>query len=148
MRRGRVWFALQFAFFLALLAAPFLQRREAPRLLRVLGLGVLASGCGVGAAGYRALGGSHSPWTTPIAGGRLVTTGIYGWMRHPIYAGWCLGALGGTLLTGSWLGTGVSAALMVFYDLKAREEERLLAERYPEYRAYTRQTSRFVPGAY
>ena len=147
-RRGHGWFVLQFAFFLALLAAPFLQRSAAPRLLHVLGLGVLGSGLGIAAAVYRALGSSHSPWTTPTPDGHLVTSGIYRWLRHPIYAGWCLGALGGALLTGSWLGTYVTAALMVFYDLKARAEERYLVQQYAEYAMYARHVSRFVPGIY
>jgi protein-S-isoprenylcysteine O-methyltransferase Ste14 len=69
------------------LATPFLQRVAVPRLLGVLGLGVLASDVTVAVAGYRALGSSHSPWTTPAADGRLVTAGIYRRLRHPIYAG-------------------------------------------------------------
>jgi Phospholipid methyltransferase len=93
--------------FLALLAAPFLQHLDAPLLVRLLGLVLLAGGIVVAVAGYRALGSSHSPWTTPIDDGRLVKTGIYARIRHPIYTGWCLGALGGELLAGSILGVGV-----------------------------------------
>src|SRR5262249_44986715 len=93
-RRDRVWVTPQAGLCLAALAAPLARRRRPPRGVRLLGAGRLAGGAGVALAGYRALGGSHSPWSTPVAGGRLVTTGIYRWVRHPIYGGWCLGALG------------------------------------------------------
>jgi protein-S-isoprenylcysteine O-methyltransferase Ste14 len=134
--------------FLALLAAPFLQHLDAPLLVRLLGLVLLAGGIVVAVAGYRALGSSHSPWTTPIDDGRLVETGIYARIRHPIYAGWCLGALGGELLAGSIVGVGVALALVVFYDRRSREEERFLADRYPDYAAYKRRAERFIPGVY
>jgi protein-S-isoprenylcysteine O-methyltransferase Ste14 len=97
-QRGQRWFAVQLGLFLALLAAPFLQRGKLPPWPRLLGLVLLAGGIVVAVAGYRALGRSHSPWTTPVeGGGSLVTTGIYGRVRHPVYVGWCLAALGGEL---------------------------------------------------
>lgn len=147
-RRGQGWFAVQVGLFLALLAAPFLQRGTMAPLLRLLGLVPLVGGTVVAVAGYRALGRRHSPWTTPIEGAGLVTTGIYGRVRHPVYAGWCLGALGAELLAGSMLGVGVALAVMVFYDLRSREEERLLVDRYPHYVAYKRHAKRFIPGVY
>jgi protein-S-isoprenylcysteine O-methyltransferase Ste14 len=147
-RRGQGWFAVQFGLFLALLAAPFLQHVDAPLLVCLLGLVLVAGGIVGAVAGYRALGSSHSPRTTPIDDGRLVTTGIYAWIRHPIYAGWCLGALGGELLVGSILGVGVAQALVVFCDRRSREEDRFLADRYPDYAAYKRRAKRFIPGVY
>jgi protein-S-isoprenylcysteine O-methyltransferase Ste14 len=146
--RGHVWFALQSGLCVAILVAPFVQRFAAPRLLRVLGSGVLAGGASITVAGYRALGSSHSPWTTPRADGRLVTVGIYRRLRHPIYAGWCVAALGAALLTGSPIGIGLAGVLAVFYDLRSREEERLLAQRYPSYSVYAQHTSKFVPHLY
>jgi protein-S-isoprenylcysteine O-methyltransferase Ste14 len=148
LRRDSVWFAAQFGLFLALLAAPVVQRRHLPWMVRLLGLLLIASGAGIAGAGYRELGSSHSPWSTPIAGGRLVTTGIYRWIRHPIYAGWSLSAVGGALLTGSTLGLCVAALGGAFYDLRSREEERLLAQRFAAYQAYARCSSRFIPGVY
>ena len=146
-RREAGWFVLQSAFFVALLASPLAQRRSAAAVNRLLGLGLLLTGVGVAAAGYRELGSSHSPWTEPT-GERLVTTGIYGRTRHPIYAGWCLGALGFEILLGSRLGVAVVGGLAVFYDLKAREEEKLLDRRYPDGASYRAEVARFVPGVY
>ena len=147
-RRDYVWLGFQFVLFVAMLAAPVVQRQRVPWIVRLLGLIVILSGGGVATAGYRTLGKSHSPWSTPVASGRLITTGIYRWVRHPIYVGWCLAAVGGALLTGSTLGLGVAAGLGVFYDVRCREEEQLLAKRYAAYAAYAGSSRRFVPGLY
>jgi protein-S-isoprenylcysteine O-methyltransferase Ste14 len=59
-----------------------------------------------------------------------------------------LGALGSALVSGSLLGLAAAAVAAVFYDLRAREEERLLAERYPGYIAYGRSSRRLLPFIY
>ncbi len=145
---GWLWFAVQFVLFISMLAAPLVQRSNVPAPVRVVGLMLGAGGLSLSVAGYRALGKSHSPGTTPIAGARLVASGIYARVRHPIYAGWCLGSFGLALLTGSVLGVGVAVALVVFYDLRTREEEKFLLRQYPEYAAYKERVRRFVPGLY
>lgn len=147
-RSGAAWFAAQFVIFVAMLGAPIIQRAEVPLVVRGLGVAVATAGAIVGVAGYRALGGSHSPGTTPIAGAGLVSSGIYAYVRHPIYAGWCLGAFGFALIFGSLLGVGVAVALLVFYDLRTREEEKFLLRQYPDYDAYRQRVKRFVPGVY
>ena len=148
-RRGGPWFVVQLLFFVALLGAPMVRRRRPALVVRVLGLGLLGAGAAVAVAGYRDLGESHSPWTTPNDERcQLVTTGIYGHVRHPIYAGWCLGSLGFEAVTGSCLGVSAAAALVVFYDLKARDEDRHLADRYPGAASYRADVKRFVPGVY
>lgn len=145
-RGGAVWFAVQMVIFVAMLAAPIIQRSEVPVAVRVVGVLLLVAGLALAGAGYRSLGGSHSPGTTPITGARLVSTGVYGYLRHPIYAGWCLGAFGVALIFGSLLGVGVAVALVVFYDLRTREEEKFLMAEYPDYGAYRQRVKgRLVP---
>jgi protein-S-isoprenylcysteine O-methyltransferase Ste14 len=147
--RGAVWFALQSALFLALLTSPLFDRRRPPAGARLLGLGLLSGGGLLAHGGYRELGASHTPWTTPAAAGaELVTTGVYGRVRHPIYAGWCLGCLGFEVWAGSRVGVGLVGVLIVFYDLRSREEERLLAARYAGMSDYRVAVKRFVPGVY
>jgi protein-S-isoprenylcysteine O-methyltransferase Ste14 len=148
-RRGGAWFVVQLLLFIAVLGAPMVRRKRPTLAVRLLGLGLLDSGATVAVAGYRELGESHSPWTTPTAEhGALVTTGMYARLRHPIYAGWCLGSLGFEVATGSRLGISAASALIVFYDLKSREEDRHLADRYPGAGRYGSDVKRFVPGVY
>ncbi len=147
-KRGHLWFVVQAILFCAMLLAPLKERRACPVLLRALGLITLIGGVIVALLGYRTLGRSHSPWTTPIADGQFVTTGMYQFMRHPIYAGWILVALGWALLSGSQLGVGLALAGGIFYDLKSREEEKWLVTTYADYAAYQRQVKRFIPWIY
>jgi protein-S-isoprenylcysteine O-methyltransferase Ste14 len=79
----------------------------------------------------------------PTAGG-LVTAGPYRYVRHPIYASILLFAAAGALgrhRPASFFFLAVLAGAA----LRAAAEERLLVERYPEYRDYARRTRRFIP---
>jgi protein-S-isoprenylcysteine O-methyltransferase Ste14 len=146
-RHDGLWFGLQSAFFLGLLVSPVVERRRTAALVRSLGAGLAGAGAIVAVAGYRELGEMHSPWTAPRGTG-LVKSGIYSRIRHPIYAGWCLGGLGLEILAGSRLGVGAVAALAVFYDVKSREEDKLLVRRYPDADGYIVSVKRFVPRVY
>jgi protein-S-isoprenylcysteine O-methyltransferase Ste14 len=83
------------------------------------------------------------------AGHELATGGPYAFVRHPIYAGMNLLALG-TAVWAPTLLTWIAAALMFLgSDLRGRTEERVLAEAFGErYRTYRARTRRFVPGLY
>ena len=114
------------------------------------GIGVVLaiSGVLIGVVGVRDLGASLTPLPHPKGDARLVQGGIYGHVRHPLYAGLVVGALGWALFAASLLALAFSAALAVFLDLKARREEAWLRERYPLYVHYARRVRRFVPGVY
>jgi protein-S-isoprenylcysteine O-methyltransferase Ste14 len=76
---------------------------------------------------------------------RLVTSGPYRFVRHPMYLGIFIGALGALLVYRTWTTVFVIAALpgAVF---KARREDRLLAAEFGEgYDAYRRRIPGFVP---
>jgi len=78
--------------------------------------------------------------------GRLVTTGIYRYVRHPLYASLLFLAWGAVLkgvsLTTLALGVAASAALAATAKL---EEAENLVRFGEEYRDYMRRTRRFVP---
>ena len=83
------------------------------------------------------------------SGHTLVTTGLYGHIRHPSYLGLLLTALGWAL--GFRSGVGLVLLALVIPPLVARmnAEERLLETQFgEEYRDYTRRTSRLIPGIY
>ena len=100
-------------------------------------------------AGATGLGSSLTPFPAPRAGGELITAGIYRRVRHPMYGGGILFALGWSILTGSAAGLVLTAGLVLFFELKSRREERWLADRYAGYAEYRRRTRRrFVPVVY
>lgn len=83
------------------------------------------------------------------AGHELATGGPYAWVRHPIYAGLNLLALGSAV----WIPTvftWVAVVLMVIgSDLRGRAEEAVLATAFgDQYRQYCARTKRFLPGVY
>ena len=80
---------------------------------------------------------------------QLATEGPFRFLRHPIYMGLNLLALGSAL----WVPTvAVWAAVLLMAiggDLRARAEEKLLEQVFgSRYREYQAQTRRFVPGVY
>ncbi len=114
----------------------------------VAGAVLFALGAVVGIWGVRSLGGSRTPNPTPKADAELVQAGIYRWLRHPLYSSVMLASLGWALLWQSAAAMVATVVLCVFFDAKARLEERLLLAKFPEYAAYRGRTWRFVPWVY
>jgi protein-S-isoprenylcysteine O-methyltransferase Ste14 len=111
-----------------------------------VGAVLLAAGLVVGGLGALQLGSNLTIFPRPKGDGELVESGVYGMVRHPIYTGVLLAALGFSLLRGAAPSLLLSLALWGFFELKARREERWLAEQFPRYRGYIRRVpSRIVP---
>ena len=96
----------------------------------------------------RDLGDALTPLPYPKDGAPLVADRHLRPVRHPLYVGMIVGALGWALFSACLLALGFTVALAVFLDLKARREEVWLRERYPMYAHYARRVKRFVPGLY
>jgi protein-S-isoprenylcysteine O-methyltransferase Ste14 len=84
----------------------------------------------------------------PRAEARLIESGIYARLRHPIYAGLMLAGLGWSVVTASLPALLVALLLAAFLDAKARREEAWLLDHYPGYADYRHRSKRFVPGIY
>ena len=79
-------------------------------------------------------------------GQTVVSTGPYSVVRHPMYAGFVLFALGTPLLLGSWYGLGLGLLLVGMVARRAVLEEHMLRTELPGYEAYLRRvTYRLVP---
>ena len=80
-------------------------------------------------------------------GHRLITSGIYRRMRHPMYAfGWLLGIAQALLLWNAVVAVAGLATFALLYFLRvAREEEMMLEQFGEEYRAYMSRTGRVIP---
>jgi protein-S-isoprenylcysteine O-methyltransferase Ste14 len=96
----------------------------------------------------RALGSGFTPFPKPADGGALVEEGPYAVVRHPVYSGGLLVAIGISLALSPWALV-PTAALAVVWALKANLEERFLVARYPGYPRYCERTRyRLVPFVY
>ena len=149
LRRGGLWVVTQFVLMGAILAlGPWFggEVRSPATLVGAILLWGIAAICGV--AGTVALGKNLTPFPKPGASGGLVQTGIYGWMRHPLYVAVACAAAGWACFSRSWPALAVTLVLALFFDAKARREEHWLRERFAEYAAYQRKVRRFIPGIY
>jgi protein-S-isoprenylcysteine O-methyltransferase Ste14 len=75
----------------------------------------------------------------------MVTSGIYKYIRHPIYTGIILGFIGGELVAKSYLAL-LGIVLIIGAYHQAKLEEKLLLSHYKEsYRKYINKTRMFIP---
>jgi protein-S-isoprenylcysteine O-methyltransferase Ste14 len=150
--RGEGWVVIQFVLF-ALLALAGAQGPDWGEPWRTLGLiagaMLLAAGLVLVVLGLVQLRPANlAAVPHPRPGGWLVETGVYGLVRHPVYTGLVAAAIGWSLLTASVPGLALAVVLGLFFDLKARREERWLAAAYPAYADYRRRVRRLVPFVY
>jgi protein-S-isoprenylcysteine O-methyltransferase Ste14 len=86
-----------------------------------------------------------TPFPTPLSDGTLIKTGLYKLVRHPIYSGIILAAIGFGLFQESFWKIGVGLSLLILFYFKSKYEETLLLKQYPDYKSYSNSTKRFFP---
>ena len=151
-QRGGGWVFIQFILFWVLIAAGIRGKGDidGPMLLLAVSLGtfLIALGAVLMFKGIQGLRDAVTPMPKPKPDTELVTDGVYGYVRHPIYLGVMLVAFGWAVAMDSLSALIVALIYVVFYDLKSRREEAWLRQQYPEYATYAAHTRRFVPYVY
>jgi len=106
----------------------------------------------LGAAFFLFRSFSDNPFLSPLVRiqperlQQVVSTGVYGLVRHPMYLGACLMFVGGPLLLGSAWGVLLGLGLVLLLMLRIVGEEKLLARELEGYQAYRRKVRyRLVP---
>ena len=80
---------------------------------------------------------------------RLVTSGLYGIIRHPSYLGLFVSVLGWGLAFRAGVGVAIAVLMLVVLLARIKSEERLLSETFgAEYDAYRARTWRLLPYVY
>ncbi len=96
---------------------------------------------------YHDLGHNWSPKIDIVEGQVLVTQGIYGKIRHPIYAGLWLWAVAQPLLLHNWIaGFAFPLCFLILYLVRMPREEKMLQDQFgQEYLDYIEKTGRIIP---
>jgi protein-S-isoprenylcysteine O-methyltransferase Ste14 len=89
-----------------------------------------------------------TPMPCPRKSGSLVETGPFRFVRHPMYSGGVVFAIGWTIFVRGPLTAAYTVAIFVFIDIKARREERWLMEKFADYAAYRRRVRKLIPFIY
>jgi protein-S-isoprenylcysteine O-methyltransferase Ste14 len=98
------------------------------------------------AAALLALGAHRTLFDNPDRKPGVIREGAFSLVRHPMYLGSWLFSAGLVLMTLSLSSAAVSIALLVFYYLMARYEERLLLESFgSDYREYQARVPMLFP---
>ncbi len=117
--------------------------------IRWLGVALFAAGGALRIWPVFVLGRRFSGLVAIQPGHTLVTSGIYGVIRHPSYLGLLVNSLGWALAFRSGVGVLLTAFTIPPLIARIRAEERLLSAQFGDaYDAYRSRTSRLIPGIY
>jgi protein-S-isoprenylcysteine O-methyltransferase Ste14 len=145
LRKGRVLVGFQFAFIAGIGFAQGADAFGVAELPNSIGTALFGLGIVVMIAGIRGLGSSLTTNPVPLEKAVLIETGIYKYMRHPIYSGLLTLTLGLCISSGVigkfifWIAL---AALLIY---KLRWEEVLLVAKYKGYVNYQKRVPAIFP---
>jgi protein-S-isoprenylcysteine O-methyltransferase Ste14 len=86
-----------------------------------------------------------SVFPTPLTHGQLIQTGLYKYIRHPIYTGLLFLAFGWALYHASFFLVLMAACLLALFFFKASYEEKRLLKQFSTYAQYQSKTGMFLP---
>jgi protein-S-isoprenylcysteine O-methyltransferase Ste14 len=124
------------------------QALPAGPVLPALGAVLTVAGLGLAVWARRHLGREWSGLVTLKEGHRLIRTGPYRTVRHPIYSGLLLAVFGTALAIGQWRGVIAVVCNLIGLLRKVQVEETLMVRTFPEYQEYRQRTAAPIPGVY
>ena len=94
------------------------------------------------------LGPNLTPLPKPKPSGEFIQSGLYRFVRHPIYFGVILVCFGWASIEQTLYTLVLAIILLIFFDLKSRQEEIWLTEKFSEYDVYKQNTKKLIPFLY
>ena len=148
-QRGEFWVIGQTVLSIAFVFLPVLPMGLIPLTVRftgTIGFGFMAFLLAV--TGLFHLGNNLTPLPHPKDESRLVTSGAYHFVRHPIYSSVIFLALAFAVWQMSLSHLIGAFVFLLFFDRKAVKEEEWLTAKFAEYEAYQRSVKKILPGIY
>jgi protein-S-isoprenylcysteine O-methyltransferase Ste14 len=101
------------------------------KFLAYFGSGLALAGMALAVCARISLGQYWSDKIVLKVDHKLIRSGPYARMRHPIYSGVLLGVAGSALVVDEWRGVLAFLLLLTNYTLKAKREDKILGEAFP-----------------
>jgi protein-S-isoprenylcysteine O-methyltransferase Ste14 len=116
---------------------------QMPMFFKILAFIIAVVGLLVIGVAILQLNKNLTPFPSPKENSELIQTGLYQFVRHPIYSGIILTTLGFGFYQGSTWKICIGIALWLLFFFKSQYEETLLVQKFPEYLNYRKRTRRF-----
>lgn len=113
--------------------------------IKIIGVSMIVIGAAVNISGRVQLGNNWANHIKIYDNHTLITNGIYSVCRHPLYSSIILMLLGGCVVYGSY--TCAFLTVFVFIPMmnyRAKQEEKMLIEKFIEYKEYMEKVRRFI----
>lgn len=112
---------------------------------KIMSVSVITSALVLGLISVSQLNRNLSPFPTPLSGNKLIETGAYKYIRHPIYTSILFFFAGIGVYSGSGYKLIITATLFVLFYFKSKYEEQKLCAVFSDYPNYINRTGRFLP---
>ncbi len=117
-----------------------------PRWATLIGVGMIYLGSALNILGRLTLKANWANHIKIYEDHKLITTGIFKFVRHPLYASLFVMLFGGALAFSNLACVLLTALVFIpFMTYRARQEEKMLIEAFPDYLAYKAKTGMFFP---
>lgn len=137
------WAAAIFVLLFPLFSTDFLVTREMIPVWRIITGDALISCAFV--LELSALAFLNTSFTQLPEARKLVSKGLYRYVRHPLYMAYFVAYFGQAFIFNEWLYWLTFVIFVVSQTLRARAEERVLLRVFPLYGKYKKQTGMFTP---
>jgi protein-S-isoprenylcysteine O-methyltransferase Ste14 len=137
--------AVQFILFVLYLYNPFYKVFTLTSVIKYVALFLVFIGIVILILSVFALRKSLSPFPSPVKNGSLINSGVYQFVRHPIYTSILISTAGWALYTGSLFRIFIFIALFLLFEIKSNFEEKLLMKKYDNYLKYKKTTGKYFP---
>ncbi len=112
----------------------------------IMGLILIVIGTVVNVKGRLKLGKNWANQIKIYEDHTLVTSGIYGFVRHPLYASLIWMFYGGSLVYLNWSAFLLTTLIFIpFMYYRAKQEEKLLSKQFEDYSKYKQKVGMFFP---
>ncbi len=150
LTKGRIFAVMQFVVlgFIFWVSYTYQRGYTGLHITKIVGVLLIAWALAVVVISVRHFNQRITPNPVPLSSAKLVRTGIYKYIRHPMYTSALLLILGWCAYFFSWISVILPFLSLGFLMIKIRFEEKQLLKKFPEYGEYQKDSHRMIPYIY